>query len=290
MIGGMAIYRHLRRDNSQTRLVRVLQASPHDIHLSLELRHGFIEDSTYSALSYAWGDASEEEYILVNRVLFRIRKNLYQALLQLRDNGIRDWLWIDTIGNAEWRSVIRREKEKVRRISSIGEFANLPHDSGPGEDYVWRTLESCYAPVSQDTDQEVRSIIRALMRQQAISLEELTTSQIDYLDLLTLPVLASLTWNVTEKPSNAIKQIKEHVLVSERGRNLLKTQKGMLGLGHEFVQPGDTVTLLLGVHSSIVLRSRCEGGFTFVGDAYMDGIMQGEFLQTNPVEQEFVIY
>lgn len=97
MIGGMTIYRHLRRDNSQTRLVRVLQTSPHDIHLSLELRHEFIEDGTYSALSYAWGDASEEEYILVNRVLFRIRKNLYQALLQLRDNGIRDWLWIDTL-------------------------------------------------------------------------------------------------------------------------------------------------------------------------------------------------
>lgn len=64
----------------------------------------------------------------------------------------------------------------------------------------------------------------------------------------------------------------------------------MLGLGHKSVQAGDTVTLLLGVHSPIVLRSRCEGGFTFVGDAYMDGIMQGEFLQTNPVEQEFVIY
>ena len=101
MTGGMAIYRHLRRDNSQTRLVRVLQASPHDTHLSLELRHGFIEDGTYSALSYAWGDASEEEYILVNRVLFRIRKNLYQALLQLRDNGIRDWLWIDTMYTTE---------------------------------------------------------------------------------------------------------------------------------------------------------------------------------------------
>ncbi|EXL73771.1 hypothetical protein FOPG_10969 [Fusarium oxysporum f. sp. conglutinans race 2 54008] len=97
----MAIYRHLRRDNSQTRLVRVLQASPYDTHLSLELRHGFIEDGTYSALSYAWGDASEEEYILVNRVLFRIRKNLYQALLQLRDNGIRDWLWIDTMYTTE---------------------------------------------------------------------------------------------------------------------------------------------------------------------------------------------
>ncbi|KAH7210326.1 hypothetical protein BKA60DRAFT_623605 [Fusarium oxysporum] len=161
--------------------------------------------------------------------------------------------------------------------------------------WTWRGLRLAnpgilFAPVSRDTDQEVRSFIRALMRQQAISLEELTTSHIDYLDLLPLPVPASLTWNVTEKLSNAIKQIKEYVFVGKRGGNLLQTQKGTLGLGHKSVQVGDTVTLLLGVHSPIVLRSRCEGGFTFVGDAYMDGFIQEEFLQTNPVEQEFVIY
>lgn len=45
-----------------------------------------------------------------------------------------------------------------------------------------------------------------------------------------------------------------------------------------------------GVHSPIVLRQRREGGFTFAGDAYVDGIMQGEFFHTLPNEQEFVIY
>lgn len=84
----MAIYKHLRRDNSQIRLVRVLPPSQHDTRLSLDLRHGYIEDGTYSALSYVWGDASEQEYILVNRVLFRIRRNIYQALTQLRRNGV----------------------------------------------------------------------------------------------------------------------------------------------------------------------------------------------------------
>ncbi|KAG5749661.1 hypothetical protein H9Q72_000593 [Fusarium xylarioides] len=93
----MVIYKHLRRDNSQIRLVRVLPPSPNDARLSLELRHGYIEDGTYSALSYVWGDASDQEYILVNRVLFRIRRNLYQALMQLRSNGVIGWLWIDSL-------------------------------------------------------------------------------------------------------------------------------------------------------------------------------------------------
>ncbi|KAF5591424.1 heterokaryon incompatibility protein [Fusarium pseudocircinatum] len=93
----MAIYKQLRRDNSQIRLVRVLPPSPHDTLLSLDLRHGYIEDGTYSALSYVWGDASEQEYILINRVLFRIRRNLYQALTQLRRNGVIGWLWIDSL-------------------------------------------------------------------------------------------------------------------------------------------------------------------------------------------------
>ncbi|KAF5564717.1 heterokaryon incompatibility protein [Fusarium phyllophilum] len=93
----MAIYKYLRRDNSQIRLVRVLPPSLHDIRLSLELRHGYIADGTYSALSYVWGDSSDQEYILVNRVLFRIRRNLYQALMQLRRNGVIGWLWIDSL-------------------------------------------------------------------------------------------------------------------------------------------------------------------------------------------------
>ncbi|KAF5251167.1 hypothetical protein FANTH_3711 [Fusarium anthophilum] len=79
------------------RLVRVLPPSPHDTRLSLELRHGYIKDGTYSALSYVWGDTSQQEYILVNRVLFRIRRNLYQALTQLRSNGVLGWLWIDSL-------------------------------------------------------------------------------------------------------------------------------------------------------------------------------------------------
>ncbi|KAF5635976.1 heterokaryon incompatibility protein [Fusarium sp. NRRL 52700] len=479
----MAIYKYLRRDNSQIELVRVLPPSPHDNCLSLELRHGYIGDGTYSALPYVWGDASEQKYILVNRVLFR--RNLHQALTQLRSNGVVEWLWIDSLciqqknldeksyqvglmgtifGNAVrvyswlgegtpstdiamdfcarigsqatmvgidqgsgkglgiflselfasrkspsgltrgaqdladffhgllqdpglkaqesganqlfqglrdmmdreyWKRIwinqevalakeavvlrwpqyyatgeidvpttafiegdnqhgilrrygcfvdeiihvwryhegscvdstpVGRERDKARRLSSIMEFVQLPQTSGPGEDYVWRTLlyrhdhYNRYRNASEDGDDEIRSFIRAVMRQQILTVDSLTWSQVLHLNTVPAPKPQSMNWTVAEKLSNAIEYVRECVFVSEQGRTLFKTQKGMLGVGYEYIQPGDVVTLLLGCHSPIVLRPRHEGGFTFAGDAYVDGIMHGEFFQTIPTEKEFVIY
>ncbi|KAL9561087.1 hypothetical protein ACKAV7_014442 [Fusarium commune] len=99
---GERIARILKGEESEQsqqmkRFVRVLEPSPYDTRLSLELRHGYIEDAIYSALSYVWGDTSEQDYILVNRVLCRIRRNLYQALTQLRSNSVVGWLWFDSL-------------------------------------------------------------------------------------------------------------------------------------------------------------------------------------------------
>lgn len=69
-----------------------------------------------------------------------------------------------------------RKLERIRRISSIIDFVQLPETSGPGEDYVWRTLQSCFNEPSEDVDHEVRSLIRSTMRQESIRSESLTTS------------------------------------------------------------------------------------------------------------------
>lgn len=58
----------------------------------------------------------------------------------------------------------------------------------------------------------------------------------------------------------------------------------MLGLGHSLIEVGDTVTLISGVRCPIILRERVDGGYCFHGDAYVDGIMQGEYLETEVVE------
>ena len=62
---------------------------------------------------------------------------------------------------------------------------------------------------------------------------------------------------------------------------------------NEAIQREDIVCLLWGMRSPIILRPRADeagGGFTFVGDAYVDGIMYGEFLETTPAHVDFKIY
>ncbi|KAI8228459.1 Heterokaryon incompatibility protein 6, OR allele [Colletotrichum sp. SAR 10_86] len=78
--------------------------------------------------------------------------------------------------------------------------------------------------------------------------------------------------------------------MSRKYRTLFKTRKGMFGLGHFGIASGDVVTLMWGVGSPIILRPRDEGGYYFRGDSYVDGIMQGEFLETQPREQELIIH
>jgi hypothetical protein len=125
------------------------------------------------------------------------------------------------------------ENENMRRISSIIDFVQLPETSGPGEDYVWRTLQSRDAAL-EDTHPEVRSLIRSVMRQESISSESLTASQIAYLDKLPLSFSDSPSWTSAENLSRAVDQIQRGAFVAVQGRTLFKTQKGMFGLGHEY--------------------------------------------------------
>ncbi|WQF85692.1 Putative heterokaryon incompatibility [Colletotrichum destructivum] len=83
---------------------------------------------------------------------------------------------------------------------------------------------------------------------------------------------------------------RENVYLQNRKRTLFKTAKGTLGVGRVGIKAGDMLTLIWGARSPIVLRRRSRGGFYFRGDAYVDGLMHGEFLKTKPKEEEFTLY
>ncbi|KAF4471983.1 HET domain-containing [Fusarium albosuccineum] len=72
---------------------------------------------------------------------------------------------------------------------------------------------------------------------------------------------------------------------------LFKTAKDMLGSSRTVhIQRGDVVTILRGSQVPMVLRPRDEGGYTLITDVYIDGIMDGEFLETAPTYQVFDIH
>ncbi|OTB08136.1 hypothetical protein M426DRAFT_317237 [Hypoxylon sp. CI-4A] len=52
---------------------------------------------TYYALSYVWGDSSDLTTITLNGQLFKITKNLYEALHQFKHEYPSDYMWADAI-------------------------------------------------------------------------------------------------------------------------------------------------------------------------------------------------
>jgi hypothetical protein len=63
-----------------------------------------------------------------------------------------------------------------------------------------------------------------------------------------------------------------------RGRQMLFTTKGYLGLGPEAAQIRDLICVLFGVRLSFVLR-KVGSRYILIGASYVDGIIDGEILE-----------
>jgi hypothetical protein len=79
-----------------------------------------------------------------------------------------------------------------------------------------------------------------------------------------------------------------HASVTCRQRTIFATAGGKLGVGPKDMQKHDVVTILWGTSVPIVLRP-VGAHFMYLGDAYVHGIMDGEFVQGDINEKEFII-
>ncbi|KAK2779643.1 heterokaryon incompatibility protein [Colletotrichum kahawae] len=187
--------------------------------------------------------------------------------------------------------------------NSVVDFVGLGPESGPGEDYVWRTavhgytghFQFCWKMYIDGKMHDVPHILRKVMRNEPLGVEGLSTEGLKFLrgeGMWDDKALTSVEPVKTEETERLADRLRGRVYfdMKRNSRTLFKTRKGMFGLGHIGVAPGDVVTLVWGVGSPIVLRPRDEGGYYFRGDSYVDGIMQGEFLETQPREQELIIH
>lgn len=186
-------------------------------------------------------------------------------------------------------------------LESILAFTNLGAETGPGEDYIWRTVQRgrfhlCKnrhprSPIPED----VAYVFRRIFRREHIDTDQLTQEQRECIcsGIYDLDFLRPDLTGVDERLAYLREELPESSGSVSRSRTLFKTNKSLLGMGHVAIRAGDVVTLLAGVQSPIILRPQPVGGgggFTFVGDAYVDGIMHGEFMKTTPVFEEFKIY
>ncbi|KAL7806731.1 heterokaryon incompatibility domain-containing protein [Trichoderma aethiopicum] len=94
----LRIYRPL--PPGSIRLLEVLPADDDADPISLQLYSIPLEDaSPYDVLSYAWGDAAEDdsEVVLLNDVGVRVTRNLFSALRWLRHISEPRTVWIDAL-------------------------------------------------------------------------------------------------------------------------------------------------------------------------------------------------
>ncbi|OCK80109.1 HET-domain-containing protein [Lepidopterella palustris CBS 459.81] len=73
-----------------------------------------------------------------------------------------------------------------------------------------------------------------------------------------------------------------------KGRRSFKTKRGYIGLGPEAMRPGDLVVIFKGAEVPYVIRE-VQNGFRLIGEAYIHGLMYGEFLKGLMCEELFVL-
>lgn len=71
-------------------------------------------------------------------------------------------------------------------------------------------------------------------------------------------------------------------------RRIFVTRKGYYGLGDESLKNGDKICVLFGGDSPFIIRQSNTGNHQLIGEAYVHGIMNGEYLNTRPPIESFV--
>jgi len=57
-------------------------------------------------------------------------------------------------------------------------------------------------------------------------------------------------------------------------------------LGPSYMQTGDVIAILFGYKAPVVLRPEENGQFSFIGEAYVDGVMDGEAMNEGKFNTE----
>jgi hypothetical protein len=73
------------------------------------------------------------------------------------------------------------------------------------------------------------------------------------------------------------------------GKRPFLTKRGYVGMGPLAMMPGDVVVVFMGSRIPSVLRPGEHGNFLFAGEAYCDGVMDGEIIGTVPREKFSIV-
>lgn len=170
-------------------------------------------------------------------------------------------------------------KDRERWLQDILQFCELDISSGRTEDAVWYTVVMGNFPQAKKLTPEWLSLAPKVFRGERLKPEDLTPEQNNYIKTNTpdLDLDEFARW------------CSDWAEVCSRGKTLFKTKSGSVGLGPERMVMDDIVVILWGCDAPIILRPLANHQYSYIGEAYVHGIMDGEFLDTNPTTETFDI-
>lgn len=166
-----------------------------------------------------------------------------------------------------WRTMIANRTPKL---------ANLPVAADYFTYYITQVLATYKANFGVD-ESYTRTLLRLQRFQGLNEIKQPTEFIIDFVAEMHEDDVQVEEFEVIEKGHLAFTMLSGEVTVQRR---LFRTTEGHLGLGPLSMRKDDQIWLMDGAHYPFLLRSTPdENVFTFVGDLYLHGHMNGEMLQ-----------
>lgn len=177
----------------------------------------------------------------------------------------------------------------ILSLALITQFATPYLKTRASEIALWQTLAGGLMANSR-CGPEYDTLAQQTFREEPVLAASLTDAELAYIfrnaahSLLDPKDIV----DVQNRVDDFCRQILVNAAARRRGRVLFVTETGAFGLGPENMRREDIVTILFGTQVPIILRP-CGNHFTYLGDAYVHGIMDGEFMEGSPHEQDFDI-
>lgn len=96
--------------------------------------------------------------------------------------------------------------------------------------------------------------------------------------------------NATAEPETRLSvEAVQSLFRSAWGMRPLALDGGHLSYGPESAEPGDEIVIFYGVKAPLVVRKVDETAYKILGPAHVCGVMQGQFMDTNPPGQKYVL-
>jgi hypothetical protein len=214
----------------------------------------------------------------------------------------------------EMRTFVEKIRRKYRQLHvsvPIADTGNLFNDSASPVAPFWlwwikwvaELWSFALVNLSQEDDRKVlNSVLELLLRKAVADLQGLAAAK-TLKDLIDPRFWSNIVPNTSHRSNTGIEdgnavvglatrpgvEAAQSLFRSAWGMRPLALDGGHLSYGPESAEPGDEIVIFYGVKAPLVIRKVDETAYKILGPAHVCGVMQGEFMDTKPRGQEYVL-